>query len=49
MDNVSLPSGLQSLTFSSSFNQSMDNVALPDGLQSLTFGNDLNQSMDMQL
>ena len=38
MDNVALPSGLQSLTFGYGFNQSMDNVTLPSGLQSLTFG-----------
>ena len=46
MDNVALPSGLQSLTFGYGFNQSMDNVTLPSGLQSLTFGNNFNQRMD---
>ena len=46
MDNVALPSGVQSLTFGYGFNQSMDNVTLPSGLQSLTFGNGFNQSMD---
>ena len=46
MDNVALPSGLQSLTFGYGFNQSMDNVTLPSGLQSLTFGNNFDQRMD---
>ena len=39
-------SGLQSLTFGGSFNQSMDNVTLPSGLQSLTFGRAFIESMD---
>eukprot|EP00931_Biecheleriopsis_adriatica_P010893 TRINITY_DN11195_c0_g1_i5.p1 TRINITY_DN11195_c0_g1~~TRINITY_DN11195_c0_g1_i5.p1 ORF type:complete len:102 (+),score=15.92 TRINITY_DN11195_c0_g1_i5:39-308(+) len=46
MDNVSLPAGLQTLTFSSRFNQSMDKVSLPAGLLTLTFGLQFNQSMD---
>ena len=46
LDNLTIPSGLQSLTFGDKFNQSMDNTTLPSGLQSLTFGWDFNQSMD---
>ena len=38
MVKAALPSGLQSLTFGSGFNQSMEKVTLPNGLQNLTFG-----------
>ena len=38
LDNVTLPSGLRSLTFGFFFNQSLDNTTLPSGLQSVTFG-----------
>ena len=44
--NVTLPTGLQSLTFGKAFNQNIDNLTLPNGLQSLTFGEAFNQSMD---
>merc|ERR1712054_490586 len=46
LDNVALPSSLQSLTFGNDFDQNLDNVALPSGLQSLTFGACNNQSLD---
>ena len=42
LDHVTLPSGLQSLTFGYKFNQSLDNTALPSGSQSLTFGTYFN-------
>ena len=35
MDKVTLPSGLQSLTFGDRYDQSMDQMTLPSGLQSL--------------
>ena len=38
--------GLQSLTVSLHFDQSMEKVALPSGLQSLTFGSEFNQSTE---
>eukprot|EP00931_Biecheleriopsis_adriatica_P027866 TRINITY_DN16678_c0_g1_i3.p2 TRINITY_DN16678_c0_g1~~TRINITY_DN16678_c0_g1_i3.p2 ORF type:complete len:122 (-),score=23.93 TRINITY_DN16678_c0_g1_i3:76-441(-) len=44
MDKVSLPAGLQNLTFGRGF--SMDKVSLPAGLQSLTFGDEFDQCMD---
>ena len=43
---VTLPSGLQSLTFGHDFNQRMDRVSLPSGLHSLAFGWSFNQSME---
>ena len=46
LDGVSLPSGLQNLTFGNEFNQPLDRVSLPSGLQSLTFGNKFNQRLD---
>eukprot|EP00931_Biecheleriopsis_adriatica_P067227 TRINITY_DN4139_c2_g1_i6.p2 TRINITY_DN4139_c2_g1~~TRINITY_DN4139_c2_g1_i6.p2 ORF type:complete len:121 (+),score=24.05 TRINITY_DN4139_c2_g1_i6:38-364(+) len=55
MENVSLPDGLQSLTFGDEFNQSMENVEfnqsmenvrLPDGLQSLTLSYKFNNSIE---
>eukprot|EP00931_Biecheleriopsis_adriatica_P018491 TRINITY_DN12948_c0_g1_i14.p1 TRINITY_DN12948_c0_g1~~TRINITY_DN12948_c0_g1_i14.p1 ORF type:complete len:112 (-),score=25.87 TRINITY_DN12948_c0_g1_i14:29-364(-) len=46
MEKVSLPAGLQSLTFGARFNQRMEKVSLPAGLQSLTFGADFNQSKE---
>ena len=45
-DNIGLPAGLQSLTFSDTFNQSMEKVSLPAGLQSLTFGKDFYENME---
>ena len=42
---VTLPNGLQTLTFSWEFNQSLAGVTLPSGLQSLTFGWEFNQSL----
>ena len=45
-DNVTLSSGLRSLTLGGCFKQSVDNVVLPSGLQSLTFGACFNQKMD---
>ena len=38
LDNVSLPSGLQHLTFGAGCNQSLDNASLPNGLQILSCG-----------
>jgi hypothetical protein len=35
MDKVTLPSGLQSLTFADRYDQSMDQMTLPSRLQSL--------------
>ena len=35
---VTLPSGLQTLTFGYAYNQSLEKVTLPSGLQTLTFG-----------
>ena len=46
LDNVVLPSGMQSLTFGSDFDQSLDKTALPSGLQGLTFGHYFNRSLD---
>jgi len=56
MEKVTLPSGLQSLTFGDKFQhrltfgdkfyQSIEKVALPSGLQSLTFGYMFNHSME---
>eukprot|EP00419_Tripos_fusus_P011463 CAMPEP_0172660496 /NCGR_PEP_ID=MMETSP1074-20121228/4095_1 /TAXON_ID=2916 /ORGANISM="Ceratium fusus, Strain PA161109" /LENGTH=205 /DNA_ID=CAMNT_0013476115 /DNA_START=79 /DNA_END=693 /DNA_ORIENTATION=+ len=46
LPHVTLPSGLQQLTFGSFFNQSLDHVTLPSGLQQLTFGMAFNQSLD---
>jgi hypothetical protein len=46
MENVTSPSGLQSLTFGHRFNHSMENVNLPSGLQSLTFGVSFSNSME---
>ena len=43
---VALPSGLQSLTSGSEFNQNMVKVALPSGMPSLTLGSDFIQSME---
>ena len=42
---VTLPNGLQTLTFGWEFNQSLAGVTLPSGLQSLTFGWEFNQSL----
>ena len=39
MENVTLPSSLQSITFGQKFNQSLESVKLPSGSQSITFGN----------
>ncbi|CAK9114319.1 Putative F-box and FNIP repeat-containing protein L60 [Durusdinium trenchii] len=41
-----LPRSLVSLTFGSSFNQSLVGVSLPQSLQSLKFGSEFNQSLD---
>ena len=46
LDNVTLPAGLQSLTFGQSFNQSMENVMLPAGLQVLDFGHYFDHSLE---
>ena len=46
MDIVSLPGGLQILTFGYDFNISKDNMDLPGNLQGLTFDWEFNQSMD---
>ena len=45
MTQVTLPAGLQSLTFGEDFNHDMTQVTLPAGLQNLTFGHDFNQDM----
>ena len=44
--DVTLPEGLQNLTFGDNFDQSLDNVRWPAGLQSLNFGQRFNQSLD---
>ena len=44
--SLALPSGLQSLTLGSDFNQSLEGVTLPSGLQSLTFGEWFDQSLE---
>ena len=44
--NLTLPNGLESLTFGLRFNQSLPNTTLPSSLQSLTFGDTFNQSLD---
>eukprot|EP00435_Cladocopium_sp_Y103_P064451 s54_g26.t1 len=41
---VTLPEGLQSLTFGDQFNQSLQGVAFPSSLESLIFGAEFNQS-----
>ena len=46
LDHVTLPSGLQSLTFDDGFNHSLDNTVLPSCLRNLTFGWCFNQSLD---
>ena len=43
---VTLPSGLQTLTFGYAYNQSLEKVTLPSGLQTLTFGYAYNQSLE---
>ena len=43
---IQLPSSLQSLTFGSSFNQSLDGIQPPSSLQSLVFGHAFNQSLE---
>jgi len=45
-ENVTLPSGLQSLNFDKSFDQRMENVILSSELQSLTFDENFDQSME---
>ena len=45
LENVTLPSDLQSLTFASESGQSLENGTLPSSLQSLTFGVLFNQSL----
>lgn len=45
---VTLPSGLRTLTFGKGFNQALDNgqrSCLPDGLQHLHLGDDFNMSL----
>ena len=44
--NVTLPTGLENLSFGYYFNQSLENVTLPVGLKSLTFGFRFNQSLE---
>ena len=47
LDNLILPSGLQSLTFGYDFNQRLDNTTLQPSLHSLTFvGYGFDQSLD---
>ena len=46
MHDVTLPSGLQSLTFGHTFSQNIESVKSPRGLQSLAFGSKFNQIMD---
>jgi hypothetical protein len=43
---VTLPSGLEMLTFGRQFNQDLRPVTLPSNLQSLTFGYCFNQRLD---
>jgi hypothetical protein len=50
MENVTSPSGLQSLTFGHRFNHSMENVNLPSGLQScVSFSNSMENSENYSL
>ena len=46
LENVALPSGLQTITFGRDFNQSLENVVLPSGLLTITFGDRFNQSLE---
>jgi hypothetical protein len=46
MDKVTLPDGLESITFGSNFNQPLDKVVFPLGLKSVTFGECFNQSLE---
>ena len=43
---MTLPTGLQSLTFEGHFNQRRDNMTVATGLQSLTFEGHFNQRLD---
>ena len=45
LDGVTLPSGLQTLTFGMWFNKSLKQVMLPSGLQRLTFGAAFDQRL----
>ena len=45
LENVSLPSSLQTIEFGFSFNQSLENVNLPNGLQRIELGS-FNQSLE---
>ena len=46
LEQVTLPSSHQSLSFGSDFNQSLESVALPFSLQSLSFGEKFNKSLE---
>ena len=46
LDNVTLPSELQSLSFTGLFNRSLEKVTLPSGLRSLAFGHKFAQSLE---
>ena len=46
LDNMTVATGLQSLTFEGHFNQRLDNMTVATGLQSLTFEGHFNQRLD---
>ena len=48
LEKVTLPSGLQSITFGDYLNQSLEKMTLPSDLQSITFGADqmFNQTFE---
>ena len=41
MENVTLSSVLQSITFGHCFNQIIENVTLPNGLKNITYGGEI--------
>ena len=45
LSGLTLPNGLQNLTFGGGFNQSLHGVTLPNSLQNLTFGDQFNKSL----
>ena len=44
-ENVTLPSGLQTITSSHNFDQSLENVKLPSGLQTIMSSHNFHQSL----
>ena len=46
LSGLTLPNGLQNLTFRGGFHQSLQGVTFPTSLQNLTFGTEFNQSLE---